>query len=51
MKPACLLVVLLASGLRAQDPVPDNPTQIGEGQKKATRINETIYQAIGFGAP
>jgi alkyl sulfatase BDS1-like metallo-beta-lactamase superfamily hydrolase len=40
---------LFAAGLVAQDPIPDNPISVGEGQKKATRINEAIYQAIGFG--
>jgi alkyl sulfatase BDS1-like metallo-beta-lactamase superfamily hydrolase len=35
-----------------QEPVFDNPTdlvQYGKDQKKALRINEAIYQAIGFG--
>src|SRR5215467_742146 len=42
-------VVLLTSALPAQDPIPDNPLRTGAGQTKATRINEAIYQAIGFG--
>jgi alkyl sulfatase BDS1-like metallo-beta-lactamase superfamily hydrolase len=44
-----LTALLLALGLRAQQPIPDNPLRAGANQKKATRINEAIYQAIGFG--
>ncbi|MCI0487737.1 MAG: alkyl/aryl-sulfatase [Blastocatellia bacterium] len=35
-----------------QEPLPDNPTallRVGQDQKKAIRVNETIYQATGFG--
>ena len=44
-----LIAFLLAYGLSAQQPIPDNPLRAGANQKKATRINEAIYQAIGFG--
>src|SRR5215813_2267073 len=42
-------VLLLTSALPAQDPIPDNPLRTGAGQTKATRINDAIFQAIGFG--
>ena len=38
--------------LKGQDPMPDNPAtlvQQGANQKEALRINDAIYQAIGFG--
>jgi alkyl sulfatase BDS1-like metallo-beta-lactamase superfamily hydrolase len=44
-----LIAFLLASGLPAQQPIPDNPLRAGANQKKATQISEAIYQAIGFG--
>jgi alkyl sulfatase BDS1-like metallo-beta-lactamase superfamily hydrolase len=44
-----LIAFLLACGLSAQQPIPDNPLRAGANQKKATRINEAIYQAVGFG--
>jgi hypothetical protein len=44
-----LIAFLFAFGLPAQNPIPDNPLRAGANQKQATRINEAIYQAIGFG--
>jgi alkyl sulfatase BDS1-like metallo-beta-lactamase superfamily hydrolase len=44
-----LIAFLLAFGLPAQNPIPDISFRAGANQKKATRINDAIYQAIGFG--
>jgi alkyl sulfatase BDS1-like metallo-beta-lactamase superfamily hydrolase len=44
-----LIAFLFAFELQAQNPIPDNPLRAGANQKQATRINESIYQAIGFG--
>jgi glyoxylase-like metal-dependent hydrolase (beta-lactamase superfamily II) len=51
----CLLVflILLTASIDsgAQDPMPANPTillRVGQDQKKATRINDAVFQAIGF---
>ncbi len=36
-------------GSSPSSPIPDNPLRAGANQKRATQINEAIYQAIGFG--
>ena len=44
-----LFALLTVLGVSAQQPIPDNPVTVGANQKKATRVNEAIYQATGFG--
>jgi alkyl sulfatase BDS1-like metallo-beta-lactamase superfamily hydrolase len=49
--------VLIVTGLFScawgwQEPLPDNPTSLvrtGQDQKKAIKVNDAIYQAVGFG--
>lgn len=50
--PLTLIPIFAALFLKGQEPMPDNPAtlvQQGANQKEALRINESIYQAIGFG--
>jgi alkyl sulfatase BDS1-like metallo-beta-lactamase superfamily hydrolase len=50
---ACALIAILPSVASAQqERLADNPLQllrVGQDQKKAVKINDAIYQAIGFG--
>src|SRR5215470_17581586 len=49
---ALLVVLTLFIYSTAQDPMPANPAvllRVGQDQKKATKINDAIFQAIGFG--
>jgi alkyl sulfatase BDS1-like metallo-beta-lactamase superfamily hydrolase len=46
------MLVLPLSITRSQQPVPDNPAALlreGQDQKKAIKVSDAIYQAIGFG--
>lgn len=46
------LVLMPAFVSNAQQPMPDNPTALvrqGANQQSALKINDAIYQAIGFG--
>ena len=49
----CLALGLAVMAAFAQaDQVPDNPItaiRVGQDQKKAVKVNEAIFQAIGFG--
>ncbi|HLG16827.1 MAG TPA: MBL fold metallo-hydrolase [Blastocatellia bacterium] len=45
-------LIVPAAALGQQEPVADNPLVLlrtGQDQKKAVKVNEAIYQAIGFG--
>ncbi len=49
---ATLLLALPISAGRGQQSVPDNPMALlreGQDQKKAIKVSDAIYQAIGFG--
>jgi glyoxylase-like metal-dependent hydrolase (beta-lactamase superfamily II) len=49
---AALLLALPIFITRSQQQMPDNPVMLlreGQDQKKAVKVNEAIYQAIGFG--
>ena len=46
------MLLLIAAGMAQQESMPDQPgnlVRVGQDQKKALRVNEAIYQAIGFG--
>jgi glyoxylase-like metal-dependent hydrolase (beta-lactamase superfamily II) len=48
----CAVLIILGLPLRGQEPVPGNPADVireGQNQKKALRIVEGVYQAVGFG--
>jgi hypothetical protein len=51
-RPPAFLAALLAACLPAQQSISDgvtSPLRAGANQSKATRVNEAIFQAIGFG--
>ena len=48
----CAVLIILGLPLKGQEPVPGNPADVireGQNQKKALRIVEGVYQAVGFG--
>ena len=48
----CLFITVAPVAYGQQESLPDNPTDLfrtGQDLKKAVRVNEAIYQAIGFG--
>ena len=47
-----VILPLIVGGMAQQEAMPDKPStlvRVGQDQKKALKINEAIYQAIGFG--